>query len=582
MTIDRVGNSGCCCLTTPEGQDEFTSAGCGDCPPEIEAQGWCAEWCCLYYYSCYGPGDSPGNPAGIEDWDPILGSWNTSVYFNPTGPGTDTMNATYPGNTPCSSPDSECPESDVNCGYPPGFALQQTLDYSWDSHSESGFGQSIAIDRSGKQLIVGQSDNNKAGSNAQDDPGWDRNGTAHIFTKDESGRWIETAALMPSDNDENTQMFFGGGGLAIEGNVAVVGLSYNSLNTSGVYIFNKVGDDWVEVQKIDQGYKMGASVALQGNTLVLGKYTSNQKNGEAVVFTYNGKEWVEEYRLQNPVPYECSGFECPQFGSAIKIHGNRMIIGAWYHAPPEPPVYGMRQGAVHVYERTPNNDRWQYRTTIYKYMAVDDYGYPLTGEGWLGNPYGVSMDIHGDVIIIGEYPVPAGFSANRDGRVYVYRYVDGEVKLEFQTTSRADYCGHAVAVHEDRIAIGYPRWGLTSVGEVGRVEYFKYNPTTNVLPFWKHEGTLIDPEPRYPYMSGCGNGCDSDYFGDSLVINANEIIVGAPGGYDVHWSLPTNKGEVHVYNILTEPETFRTGRGREEPTYKRKRTNRDVRRGIHK
>jgi hypothetical protein len=157
-----------------------------------------------------------------------------------------------------------------------------------------------------------------------------RPGAAYVFTRS-AGVWSQTQRIeAPQLN--GADMF----GLAVdlEGDTLVVGapLEATSGQRSGAaYIFERVGGVWMERQMLKSsapkaGALFGSSLALEGDHLVVGAPNEAQPDtdsGSAEVFVRRGGMWVPQQRLGPPTPIGGANF-----GFAVALHGNRIVVGA--------------------------------------------------------------------------------------------------------------------------------------------------------------------------------------------------------------------------------------------------------------
>jgi hypothetical protein len=101
-------------------------------------------------------------------------------------------------------------------------------------------------------------------------------GAAYVFERRGSG-WGEPQELVPSDLGRLDHF---GSAVAIDGDHAVVGAPWHNLLSGAVYVFKRVGDEWVELQKLtspDGGpdERFGLTVRFEGDDVVVGSGSRN-------------------------------------------------------------------------------------------------------------------------------------------------------------------------------------------------------------------------------------------------------------------------------------------------------------------
>lgn len=154
-----------------------------------------------------------------------------------------------------------------------------TTHYDW-------FGQSVAL--FGDTAVIGanQEQGSGTGVNPEDDDLLDLAGAAYVFVR-QGTSWTQQAYLKASNTDTVEEF---GGAVAISGDVAVVGASWedsastgangdetdNGANRSGAaYVFLRTGEDWVQqaylkASNTDSMDHFAAAVGVHGDTVVVG------------------------------------------------------------------------------------------------------------------------------------------------------------------------------------------------------------------------------------------------------------------------------------------------------------------------
>ncbi|MFH1231047.1 MAG: FG-GAP repeat protein, partial [Planctomycetota bacterium] len=154
------------------------------------------------------------------------------------------------------------------------------------------FGNSIDI--SGDTIVVGTQyeDSNAIGINGnQADNSAIDSGAVYVFTR--SGTTWSQQAYIKASNTETNDVF--GTGVAISGNILVVGAVYEDSNAIGingnqadnsaadsgaVYFFTRSGTNWsqqayIKTSKTEAKDWFGCSVAISGDTIIAGTYAES-------------------------------------------------------------------------------------------------------------------------------------------------------------------------------------------------------------------------------------------------------------------------------------------------------------------
>lgn len=196
------------------------------------------------------------------------------------------------------------------------------------------------------------------------------------------------------------------------------------------------------------------------------------------------------------------------FGNAVAVDGNVAIVGAKEEGPPT------SSGAVYIYRFDGTN--WNQEAKIKAFDAA------------LGDDFGVSVDISGDVAVVGSW-----LDNTSIGSAYVYRYDGSSWNLDQKLTAMdgaiGDRFGISVAVDGNVIVVG-AELGDFAVANSGSAYIYRYNGAT-----WDSEGEI-----------GASDGALSDNFGGSVSVSGGTIVVGARFDDDTGIS----SGSAYVYTYV--------------------------------
>lgn len=230
-----------------------------------------------------------------------------------------------------------------------------------DSSNDDGFGVSVAI--SGTYVIIGSSGDDTGGLNA---------GSAYIFER-QDGQWNQIIRLTSSDPKQNE---FFGSSVVIQENYAFVGATGSGgLGLGCVYVFHRDEGEWVEVDKLvssdaAQNDQFGAFLSIEGDELIIGANLDDDKeqaSGSAYVFQLEEAGWIEKNKL---VAYD--GAEEDLFGTSVAVNDDVVAVGS--HQDDD---NGDKSGSAYIYQR--RGSAWELATklTASDGVANDQFGYAV-------------------------------------------------------------------------------------------------------------------------------------------------------------------------------------------------------------
>lgn len=346
------------------------------------------------------------------------------------------------------------------------------------------FGNALAVD--GGWLIVGA-----WGASSE-------TGAAYIFEL-QGDTWVEVDILTASDGATGDQF---GAAVAIHGDYAIVAAEGDDdagQQSGSAYVFQRQGDDWVEVDKLTvldaaAGDQFGRSVALHEDLAIVGASSAadgGQASGSAYVFQRQGDDWVEMDELT-----ASDAAALAYFGTAVAIRDDVALVGATGDGEA-----GVMAGAVYVFER--NGDAW---------TEVDKLDMSDVGEG----------DVFGNTIAQGDGVAVVGAIYGRaatgssTGAAYAYRRAsNGWVETDKLLASAASVSAHFGA----RVALlgSYALVSATgqTTGTTGSGVAYVFRRSGDV---WT-EVAMLTPDERSDY----------DAFGAPVAIDVEHAFVGSAG-----------------------------------------------------
>ena len=207
----------------------------------------------------------------------------------------------------------------------------------WDPEATIGdrFGTSIDLD--GDYMVVGCQLDDVSGSDS---------GSALVFRRS-SDDWVFEQRLVPSGIGAYN---WAGRSVSISGTRVVVGAYLESVDgqqaAGAAYVFERTGSGaWTEQARLVAddpvpGDYFGYSVSVEDDRIAVGSILNDaplEDSGEVYLFEWTGVEWA----LQHLPPPDDGG----EFGYTVAIDGERLHVGAVYHAG-----NGIANGAVYRFE----------------------------------------------------------------------------------------------------------------------------------------------------------------------------------------------------------------------------------------
>ena len=406
-----------------------------------------------------------------------------------------------------------------------------------DGERNGAFGASVAVDDAA--VVVGAPKHNVGSkSNA---------GAAYVFTEVD-GVWSGPIELTAGSDGAENDWF--GYSVAVEGNVAVIGAYQHDTNDNAdagaayVFIRDPLTGVWSEPVKLiaDDGAEndwFGYSVAVDGETIVVGARWHNGKAGAAYVFTRNSmtRVWgndpdpAEIHRVETAKLTASDGGAFNYFGHSVAVDGETIVIGA--------PGYNANTGVTYVFTRNSMTRVWgndpdpgeTHRVETAKLTAFN---------GHAGDGFGHSVAVDSETIVVG-----AQQGDGERGSAYVFTEPTGDggwadntetAKLAASDRELGDHFGNSVAVRGGSIVVGAYTANINECDECGEdlrsgAAYLFTKPAGAV---WAN-----DPNEDHGTESGKltlpteeGAVEKSDEFGNSVALDGQSIVVGAPEGND--------------------------------------------------
>jgi len=375
-------------------------------------------------------------------------------------------------------------------------ALVHTLNNpnAYGTNDSDQFGESVAI--SGNYAVVG--------AIGEGDAGGTSSGKAYIFD-------VSTGALVHTLNNPNAYgtSFQDGFGyqVSISGNYAVVATQLEDdvggTSSGKAYIFNVTTGALVYTLDNPNAYgtslndNFGYSVAISGNYVVVCAYAEGDAGGASSgkVYIFDVTTGALLHTLDNPSAYGTSDSDL--FGRSVAISGNYTIVSASL----EDDAGGTNSGKAYIYNLYSAN--WSLMSQQAKIQASD-----LQAD----DQFGYSVAIYGNTAVVGARLEDTGGS--NDGSAYIFTRSGTtwtqQQKIQASDRQASDSFGHSVAISGDTVVVGAVYEDTGGAG-AGAAYIFTRSGTT-----WTQQQKIQASDKQA-----------NDYFGYSVAISGDTVVVGA-------------------------------------------------------
>ena len=292
-----------------------------------------------------------------------------------------------------------------------------------------------SIDMNGPVAIVGAFGSDVAATDA---------GAAYVYRYN-GVNWAQEAVLTAGDAGISDRF---GISVAIEGDVAIVGSYLDDdlgTNSGSAYIFrrNATTGAWAQEAKLTAGDgaandRFGISVALNGGVGLVGSYFNDGvavNSGAAYVYRYDagGLVWNQEAKLTAG-----DGAAEDRFGFSVALDGGAAVLGSYLDDDG-----GVDSGSAYVFRYDAGASVWNQEAKL------------TAGDGAAGDNFGVTVDLSGELVIVGSYLNDA--LAADAGAAYTFLNGVGwaqDAKLTASDGSAFDRFGIAVAASGRSAMVG--------------------------------------------------------------------------------------------------------------------------------
>ena len=240
----------------------------------------------------------------------------------------------------------------------------------------------------------------------------------------------------------------------------------------------------------------GDSVAISGDTAVVGApyhvVGANANQGSAYVFVRSGAIWSQQQQLT-----AADGAAGDVFGWSVAISGDTVVVGAAY----DNVGANGNQGSAYVFVRSGTS--WSQQAQL------------TAADGATSDIFGWSVAISGNTVAVGAPGNDVGANADQ-GSAYVFVRSGAIWSQQQQLTAvdgaAGDYFGDSVAISGDTAVVGAPYDDVGATINQGSAYVFV------------RSGAVWGLQAHVAAADGAAN----DYFGSSVAISGDTVVVGAP------------------------------------------------------
>lgn len=316
----------------------------------------------------------------------------------------------------------------------------------------------------------------------------------------------QVAKLQPAELDPDDQF---GGVVSIDGDTIVVSSVHdddNGEDAGAAYVFVGQGGTWIQQAKLlaadgEAGDSFGGQVAISGDTIIAGAQGDDDNGdgaGAAYVFVRQGTTWTLEAKLISPSPIAGQRF------GRVALDGDTAFIGA--------ASFFTTVTGTYVFER--ENGVW----SVTEFFT----------EGDFSDFFGSAVAVDGDTGAVGAVFDDDNGNDSGSAFLFVREFGDWTEEAMLLPTDGAaeDRFGGTVDVDGDLALI------------TARGDDDNGTDSGSAYVFARRAGVWTETAKLLAF-----DGDAVDRFGDSAALQADIVLIGAPGDDD----LATDSGAAYLY-----------------------------------
>ncbi len=227
------------------------------------------------------------------------------------------------------------------------------------------------------------------------------------------------------------------------------------------------------------------SIAVEGDTIIAGSPGFSSWNGAVYIYEKEGNNWAETQKITSP-----ESVDFGNFGIGVSLFADYLVIGA--------SGVNNSAGKIYIYKKN-NSGEWIFHQSL------------TSSDNFENSYFGNSVSIFGNEMVVGAY---TEVDTGNPSMAYIFKLNDNgnweEIqKIPSYESSEHTYFAWMCEMKNDKLLISSPHlYGA----EAGRTLLYKKNNQNQ----WEFDQEL-KPE----------NDVAEDFYGWSLAMNDNEVIVGS-------------------------------------------------------
>ena len=368
----------------------------------------------------------------------------------------------------------------------------------------------------------------------------------HVETKETILRY-EVLHLLQTSKLDGVEGDKFGYSVAVDGDTAVIGAyqdNGNGADSGAAYIFTRNEGVWNDGVKLTasggSAYdNFGISVAVDGDTVVVGAPGNDgagADSGSVYVFVKPTGGWATSTETAKLTASD--GAALDYFGYSVAVDGDTVLVGAYQDDDEENDSED--SGSAYIFTKPNSSGSW----ADWDPMEDTETAKLTASDGADDDWFGVSVALDGNTAVIGA-------SGDDDkgidsGSVYVFvkpsgAWADGNEtdKLTADDGEAQDNFGYSVAVDGDTVEVSRAEVEVATV-VVGAYQHDPIDPHSDPdSPLY-----LLDAGAAYVFTRDSGGVWDGgekltaddgdalDYFGYSVAVDVDTVVVGAYGDDD--------------------------------------------------
>ena len=268
----------------------------------------------------------------------------------------------------------------------------------------------------------------------------------------------------------------------------------NTVRAGALYVYElNPNNQWNFTKKLtasdyDNDALLGVnptSIAVDGNTIVAGAPGFSSWNGAVYIYEKSGNDWIEAQKITSP-----ESVDFGNFGIGVSLYGDYLVVGA--------SGINNSAGKIYIYKKN-NSGNWIFHQSL------------TSSDNFENSYFGNSVSIDSNELVVGAYTES---NTGNPSMAYIFKLNDNgnweeSQKIPSYESSEHTYFAWMCELKNDKLLISSPHlYGA----EPGRTLLYKKNNQNN----WEFDQEL-KPE----------DDVAEDFYGWSLAMNDNEIIVGS-------------------------------------------------------